>query len=215
MTRIALFGASGRMGRAIGEAAAGRDDVIVVDAGTDVYVDFSAPSALEANLQTAVAAGKPLLIGTTGLDASHERMIAEAAHKIAVLQAANTSLGVTVLAHLVEQAARRLGPGWDIQIAEMHHRNKQDAPSGTALHLGAAAARGLSSEGNRIGYASLRGGTVAGDHLVIFAGEGERLKLGHRAESSALFARGAIEGALWLADKPPGRYTMADVLALT
>jgi 4-hydroxy-tetrahydrodipicolinate reductase len=214
MTSITLFGASGRMGRAIAELAAERDDVTVSGQDTDVYVDFSAPEALEANVRQAVEAGKPLLIGTTGLDASHGRLIDDAAHSIPILQAANTSMGVAVLTHLVEQAARLLGPGWDIQIAEMHHRNKADAPSGTALHLGKAAARGRSDQEGRIGFASLRGGTVAGDHLVVLAGEGERLELGHRAESRTLFARGAIEAALWLVGKPPGRYTMADVLGL-
>ena len=147
-----------------------------------------------------------------------------------MLQAANTSLGVNLLAHLVRETARRLGPDWDIEIAEMHHRHKKDAPSGTGLLLGRAAAdgrgvdlaevsdRGRDGMGERaeghIGFAALRGGSVAGDHMVIFAGDGERIELGHRAESRDIFARGALRGALWLAGKPAGRYSMDDVLGL-
>ena len=220
------------MGRAIAEAAAGRDDLSVSDGDPDVYVDFSAPSALDKHLQIALDAGKPIVIGTTGLGPDHQRLIDEAASKIPVLQAANTSLGVNLLAFLVRETAARLGIDWDIEIVEMHHRHKADAPSGTALLLGQAAAeaRGadLDSISDRgrdgitgartpgyIGFAALRGGSVAGDHQVIFATEGERIELGHRAESRAIFARGAIEAALWLKDKPPGRYAMPDVLGLT
>jgi 4-hydroxy-tetrahydrodipicolinate reductase len=231
MARIALFGAGGRMGRAIREVVADRRDVAIVTGEPDVFVDFSAPAALESNLAAAAATGKPILIGTTGLGAEHQRLIDETTARIAVLQAANTALGVNLLAHLVRQAAARLGPEWDIEIVEMHHRHKADAPSGTALLLGRAAAeaRGVSLDevsdrgrdgitGPRapghIGFAALRGGSVAGEHQVILAGEGERLELGHRAESRIIFARGAVEAALWLKDKPPGRYTMADVLGL-
>jgi 4-hydroxy-tetrahydrodipicolinate reductase len=158
-------------------------------------------------------------------------MIHHAAGHVPVLQAANMSLGVNLLAHLARQAAARLGTDWDIEIVEMHHRHKVDAPSGTALLLGEAAAAGrgvpLESVSDRgrdgiagprkegsIGFASLRGGSVAGDHQIVFAGEGERIELGHRAESRAIFARGAIEAALWLIGKPAGRYDMADVLGL-
>jgi len=242
MTRIGILGAAGRMGRAIarllepGELAGGADlgaDPAALAAQSDVLVDFSAPGALQAHLDAAVAAGTPIVIGTTGLEPGHHRAIDEAAQKIAVLQTANTSLGVNVLRHLVEQAARRLGPDWDIEIVEMHHRHKRDTPSGTALLLGASAnaGRGAASsiEKNRfdrmqegphereeggIYYASLRGGSVAGDHQVVFAGDGERLELGHRAESRAIFAKGAVRAARWLAGKPAGRYTMADVLGL-
>ena len=231
MTTISIFGASGRMGQAIAEEVEFRDDVRIGELRPDVYVDFSAPEALEEHLEEAVSAGKPILIGTTGLGADHQRMIDEAAAKIAILQSANTSLGVNLLSWLVREAARRLGPAWDIEIVEMHHRLKVDAPSGTALMLGRAAAEGrgvdLAAVSDRgrdgitgerepgaIGFASLRGGTVAGDHQVIFASESERLELGHRAESRAIFARGAVKAALWLAGKPAGRYTMADVLEL-
>lgn len=219
------------MGKAIAEAAGQRTDIEIVEGGADVFADFSSPDALEANLDAALAAGKPLVIGTTGLSEDHQRTIDAAAVRIAVLQAANMSLGVNLLAHLARQAAARLGPDWDIEIVEMHHRNKADAPSGTALLLGqaAAAGRGVKLEtvaergrdgigGARgkggIGFASLRGGSVAGDHQMIFAAEGERIELGHRAESRAVFARGAIEAALWLIGKPSGRYDMTDVLGL-
>src|SRR6059058_5824464 len=138
MTRIFLFGAGGRMGRSIASLAAARDDVEIVTEAPDVYVDFSAPEALDPHLAAAVEAGKPILVGTTGLKPEHHRALGEAAAKIAVLQAANTSLGVAVLRTLVEQAARLLGPDWDAEIVEMHHRHKLDTPSGTALLLGAS-----------------------------------------------------------------------------
>jgi 4-hydroxy-tetrahydrodipicolinate reductase len=231
VTNISIFGAGGRMGQAIAEAAALRDDVRLSGDDPDVFVDFSAPEAVEAHLGEARRAGKPILVGTTGLTPDHERMIGEAASEVAVIQAANTSLGVNLLAHLVRETAARLGEDWDLEIVEMHHRMKADAPSGTALMLGRAAAEGrgveLDSvatrgrdgitgprEPGRIGFASLRGGSVSGEHLAIFAAEGERLELGHRAESRAIFARGAIEAALWLVGKPAGRYSMADVLGL-
>ena len=243
MIAIGILGARGRMGQAIATALEGKaslaggadlgDDAAALAAASDVLVDFSTPDALAANLAVALAAGKPIVIGTTGLTPEHHRAIDAAAAAIAVLQTANTSLGVNLLRALVEQAARRLGPDWDIEIVEMHHRHKRDAPSGTALLLGASAniGRGAATtiEKNRfdrmregphereqggIYYASLRGGSVAGDHKVVFAGEGERIELGHRAESRAIFAHGAVAAALWLADKPAGRYTMADVLGL-
>jgi 4-hydroxy-tetrahydrodipicolinate reductase len=246
---IGLLGAAGRMGRAISAAAGeagltiaggvGRAgavsgpyaDAASLAAAAGVLIDFSLPEALDANLALAVKSGTPLLIGTTGLQAEHHAAIDRAAEKVAILQTANTSLGVNVLRGLVEQAARILGPDWDIEIVEMHHRHKLDSPSGTALLLGASANVGRraasTTELNRfdriqdgahareeggVYYASLRGGSVAGDHQVIFASEGERIELGHRAESRAIFAKGALRGATWLAAKPAGRYTMADVL---
>lgn len=229
---ISIFGVTGRMGRAIEEALAGSSEAKIDQADPDVFVDFSAPEAVEEHLNSAISAKRPILIGTTGLDSEHMRMIDDAAQHIAVIQAANTSLGVNLLAHLVRESAARLGPEWDIEVVEMHHRAKVDSPSGTALLLGEAAAAGrgiaLAAAAERgrdgiagprapgaIGFASLRGGTVAGDHLVVLAGEGERIELGHRAESRALFARGAIAAALWLAGRPAGRYTMADVLGLS
>lgn len=198
---------------------------------SDVLIDFSVPGALSAHLDACIAARKPLLVGTTGLEAVHHALIDEAARLIPVLQTGNTSLGVNLLAALVEQAAARLGDDWDIEIVEMHHRHKVDAPSGTALLLGEAAARGRGitladhSERGRdgitgarargaIGFAALRGGSVAGDHQVILATEGERIEIGHRAENRAIFARGAVKAARWLATQPPGRYDMKGVLGL-
>jgi 4-hydroxy-tetrahydrodipicolinate reductase len=242
MTAVGIFGSAGRMGQALAAAvpdlgatlAGGIDaggDPVALAGAADVLLDFSAPSALAANLTAARATGTPILIGTTGLTPHHHAMLEEAAAEIAVLQTGNVSLGVTLLAQLVREAAARLGPEWDIEIAEMHHRHKVDAPSGTALLLGeaAAAGRGIAlaeakvteragltgarAEGT-IGFASMRGGSVAGDHMVVFAGEGERIEIGHRAENRAIFAKGAITAALWLAGKPPGRYTMAEVLGL-
>jgi 4-hydroxy-tetrahydrodipicolinate reductase len=192
---------------------------------------FSSPHALEATLDACVAAGKPILIGTTGLEERHHFLIDDAARDIAVLQTGNTSLGVTMLAALVRQAASQLGDDWDIEIVEMHHRHKVDAPSGTALLLGEAAAKGravelkANSERGRdgitgargagsIGFASLRGGSVAGDHSVIFASDNERLELTHRAENRAIFAKGAVKAAMWLKAQTAGRYTMEQVLGL-
>lgn len=220
------------MGGAIAEAASSRSDVTIGGANPDVLIDFTAPEALGRHLEEALKAGIAIVIGTTGLASEHHRLIDDAALKIAILQSSNMSLGVNLLAHLVRKTASRLGEDWDVEIAEMHHRHKVDAPSGTALLLGQAAAegRGISLEdasergrdgmtGPRkpgtIGFASLRGGSVAGEHQVIFATEGERIELGHRAESRAVFACGAIEAALWLIGKPAGRYAMTDILGLS
>lgn len=226
---IFLFGSGGRMGRAIAGLAGTRDDIAIGE-DADAFIDFSAPAVLGPNLDAALAAGKPIVIGTTGLTPDHKALIERAATRIPIVQSANMSLGVNLLAHLVRTAAARLGPEWDIEIAEMHHRHKVDAPSGTALLLGAAAAEGRGVDlteardsGERlgarregaIGFASLRGGSVAGDHEVVFAGEGERLELGHRAESREVFARGALQAARWAIGKPPGLYGMTDVLGLT
>jgi 4-hydroxy-tetrahydrodipicolinate reductase len=225
--RISLIAPNGRMGQAIAAAAAEDPGFAIDQDHGDVLVDFSAPDALQASLDRAVSAGVPIVIGTTGLDELADQRIATAAKKVAVLRAANTSLGVALLAELVERAARVLGPDWDIEIAETHHRMKVDAPSGTALLLGEAAARGrgtpLSAERGRdgtglqrtrgsIGFASLRGGTVAGDHDVLFLGPDERLILSHRAESRMIFARGALAAARFLVGKPAGLYSMRDVI---
>ncbi len=208
----------------------GGDPAMLADR-SDVLVDFSSPGALDANLHAAIGAGIPIVIGTTGLAERHHEIIDNAARAVPVLQTGNTSLGVTLLAHLVRETAARLGPEWDIEVLEMHHRMKVDAPSGTALLLGeaAAAGRGIAlgehSERGRdgdtgrrpdgaIGFASLRGGTVAGEHSVIFAGPEERLTLAHSAENRTIFARGAVRAAEWLIGRPVGRYTMQDVLGL-
>ena len=225
--RISLFAPEGRMGQAIAAAVAEAQGFEIVDDGGDVLVDFSSPAALGESLGRGVAAGVPILIGTTGLPQEADEQIAKASRQVAVLRAANTSLGVALLSELVERAASVLGPDWDIEVAETHHRMKADAPSGTALALGEAAARGRGSslkaergrEGTRlkrvpgaIGFASLRGGTVAGDHDVMFLGPEERLILSHRAESRMIFARGALAAARFLAGKPPGLYSMSDVI---
>ena len=206
--RISLVAPKGRMGQAI-VAAVAEDPGFAIDNGHgDVLVDFSAPAALPESLDRALSAEIPMLIGTTGLDDQADARIAEAAKRIAVLRAANTSLGIAVLAELAERAAQALGPDWDIQIAETHHRRKVDAPSGTALMLGKIA----EADGRSVGYASLRGGTVAGDHDVLFLGPEERLILSHRAESRMIFARGALAGARFLVGKPAGLYSMRDVI---
>lgn len=240
MTSIGIYGSLGRMGQAIINAApdfgvkvAGgadaSDDPAVIAAAADVLIDFSSPSALAAHLAAARAAGKPIIIGTTGLNAEQHALIDDAATDIAVLQTGNTSLGVNLLASLVRDAAARLGSDWDIEVIEMHHRHKVDAPSGTALMLGEAAAQGAGTaladakvtdragltgaraEGT-IGFASLRGGSVVGDHTVIFATGGERIELTHRADDRSLFANGALRAALWIAGQKPGRYAMDSVL---
>ena len=240
--KIGIIGSAGRMGQALVDAIAADgleyaggvdkgDDLAALVASCDVLVDFSSPHGIEANLDACVAAGKPIVIGTTGLEERHHFLIDDAARDIPVLQTGNTSLGVTMLAALVQQAARQLGEDWDIEILEMHHRHKVDAPSGTALLLGEAAASGrgidLKQHSDRgrdgitgarkagdIGFASLRGGSVAGDHHVIFASEHERIELVHRAETRAIFARGAVKAATWLTRQKAGRFTMQEVLGL-
>ncbi len=242
MAQLGIIGSKGRMGEALVDAiaSAGHKHAGGVDMGempgplaasSDVLIDFSAPAALEANLGAARVAGIPILIGTTGLEPEHFTMIEGAAGAIPVLQTGNTSLGVTLLAHLVKEAAARLGPDWDVEVLEMHHRMKVDAPSGTAKLLGEAAAeaRGVdlsaamdsgrhghtgARENGAIGFAALRGGTVAGDHSVILAGDEERITLSHSAENRMIFARGAVRAAEWLIGKPAGRYSMNDVLNL-
>lgn len=227
--RIALFAPEGRMGKAIEAAIADDPGFELVNDNGEVLVDFSAPDALRASLDRAVSAGVPLLIGTTGLIDEHEALIADAAKNIPILRAPNTSLGVALLADLVERAAAVLGPDqWDIEVVEAHHNKKADAPSGTALHLGEAADRGrgggspdergrdgtcLKRQPGAIGYSAVRGGTVAGDHDVLFLGPDERLILSHRAENRMIFARGALAAARFLKGKPAGLYSMADVIA--
>jgi len=228
--RISLVAPDGRMGRAIAAAVEDNSAFAIDQDHGDVLVDFSAPAALEASLERAISAAIPILVGTTGLQEDHKAQIERAARQIAVIHAPNTSLGINLLRQLVEEAASKLGPEWDIEILEMHHRNKVDAPSGTALLLGQSAAQGRGStlqdlsrfdhigthpharEPGTIGYASLRGGSVAGDHVVILATDGERIELGHRAENRMIFARGALAAARFLVGKAPGLYSMRDVI---
>ena len=262
---IAIFGVSGRMGRALlaaidetasvlggatvsstsrwvgadaSEPSGGKSRGVRItsspsDALRDVRVaiDFSLPEATIANLDACVAAKCPLVIGTTGYDASVKRAIEQAARHIGIVSAPNMSLGVNLLLKLTQLAASTLGDEYDIEIFEAHHRNKKDAPSGTALALGAAAAQGrdvdlqeaseVARHGNTgarrrgaIGFSVFRGGDVVGDHTVTFAGIGERIELTHRASDRLAFARGAVHAAHWLKDKPPGLYSMQDVLDL-
>ncbi len=192
----------------------------------DVVIDFSSAAAVGVTAQACAAAGVPLLVGTTGLDERATMQLDAAASRIPVLVSANTSLALNVLLELVQRAARALPTGYDIEIFEAHHRHKVDAPSGTALALGEAAAAGRGERLERpvsltgaaagargaggIGFSVVRGGDVVGEHDVRFLGQGEQLRLSHVATDRAIFARGAIAAALWLVGRPRGRYKMAD-----
>jgi 4-hydroxy-tetrahydrodipicolinate reductase len=222
-------------GAAFGLPATGvpvTSDIAAALSGADAVVDFSAPAATCVMARAAATARVAHIVGTTGLTSDDLATIAEAARETVVVRSGNMSLGVNLLAGLVEKAARILGPGWDAEIVEMHHKLKVDAPSGTALLLGEAVARGrgidLAEHSARgrdgvtgarkagdIGFAALRGGTVVGDHTVIFAGMGERIEFSHRAEDRGIFARGALAAAIWTRGKTPGLYSMADVLGLS
>jgi 4-hydroxy-tetrahydrodipicolinate reductase len=197
----------------------------------DAIVDFTIPAATLAFAELAAEAGIVHVIGTTGLSAADEKLLAVAAERAVIVKSGNMSVGVNLVAALVKRVARTLDESFDIEIVEMHHNKKVDAPSGTALLLGraAAAGRGIDLDqrsvrardghtGARspgdIGFAALRGGSVVGEHSVIFAGPAERIELVHRAEDRMLFARGALQAALWARGKPPGLYAMADVLGL-
>lgn len=212
--RLTLIAPNGRMGQAIAAAVAEDPGFALDPDHGDVLVDFSAPAALPASLDRALSAGVPILVGTTGLDDLAKQRITAAAEQVAVLVAANTSLGVALLSDLVERAAAVLGPEWNVEVLDVHHAKKVDAPSGTALALGEAVSRGRGDAAHEraIAYASIRGGTVAGDHDVLFLGPDERLILSHRAETRAIFARGALAAARFLAGKPAGLYSMKDVI---
>lgn len=229
---------SEHLGRDVGELAgvgplgvAVTEDALALVVAADGLIDFTAPAATVALAEIAAQARIVHVIGTTGLsEADLDRLDAAGRHAV-IVQSGNMSLGVNMLAALVRQAAKALGPDWDLEILEMHHRAKVDAPSGTALLLGQAAAAGrevaLSESSVRvrdghtgprpegaIGFATLRGGSVVGDHTVILAGQGERIELSHRAEDRMIFARGAVKAALWGFRRKPGLYGMADVLGL-
>lgn len=264
ISRIAVLGASGRMGRAVIQAAsshvaarvgaaierpgypdAGQDagqlaglpanGVKVVTgieaalADFDVLIDFTRPEATLAALPLCVAHGKAMVIGTTGITAEQQAQIEAAAQKIAIVKAGNFSIGVNLCLSLLEQAARVLAADYDIEVIEAHHRHKVDAPSGTALMLGEAAARGAGRDlkdcavyeryghtGARdretIGFSTIRGGDVVGDHTVMFLGDGERIEISHKASSRTIFANGAVRAATWLAGRPAGLYSMRDVI---
>ena len=206
------------------------DDLAAVLA-CDVAIDFTQPEATLAYAARAAAHGTSLVIGTTGLNAEQEAALAEHARSTAIVYAPNMSLGVNLLLAVVEQVSAALDDAWDIEIVEMHHNRKVDAPSGTALGLGRAAATGrgrvfdevavLSREGmtgpreqGQIGFATLRGGDVIGDHTVVFAGAGERVEIGHKASGREVFAAGAVRAARWAAGREPGLYSMRDVLGI-
>ncbi len=200
-------------------------------AGAEGLLDFTAPTATVGFAEAAASAGIAHIIGTTGFEQDHLDAIARTAEAAVIVRSGNMSLGVNLLAALVRQAAKALPTSFDIEVLEMHHKHKVDAPSGTALLLGQAAAdgRGIdlgdsavrSRDGQTgprpegaIGFATLRGGSVVGDHSVILAGPGERITLSHHAEDRAIFARGAVTAALWARGRQPGLYSMADVLGL-
>ena len=254
-----MLGPSGRMGRALLEAAAGRDDLRItsavdrlgasglgaqvaggiiatadVDAGLDacdVYIDFTSPAATRAVAAAAARHRRAAVIGTTGLGAADEATLDQLAQVAPIVVAANFSLGVNLLLGLVQQAARALGPSWDAEVVEAHHRAKRDAPSGTALMIAKAIAAGHGVDydavkrhtrdgdvGPRprgeIGVSSIRGGDVVGEHTATFFGAAERIEISHRATSRAIFATGALRAAVWAVGQPPGRYDMLDVLGL-
>ncbi|HEY0914895.1 MAG TPA: 4-hydroxy-tetrahydrodipicolinate reductase [Solimonas sp.] len=263
--RIAILGASGRMGRAVIQAAAassraklgaaleregcpeaGQDagqlaglaanGVRIVTqpaqavADFEVLIDFTRPEATVALLPFCIEHGKALVIGTTGFTPEQQAAVDAAAQRIPVLKAGNFSIGVNLCLKLLEDAARVLAEDFDIEVVEAHHRHKVDAPSGTALMMGEAAARGAgrdlkdcavyeryghtgARERQTIGFSTVRGGDVVGDHTVMFLGEGERVEITHKASSRAIFAKGAVHAASWLAGRQPGLYSMRDVLA--
>jgi 4-hydroxy-tetrahydrodipicolinate reductase len=206
-------------------------DAAALFSACDAVIDFTAAPAAPIHAGLAADTGKVLVIGTTGLNADQQQAVEAAAGKTAIVQAANMSVGVNLLLGLTRQVAAVLGEDYDIEVIEMHHRHKVDAPSGTALALGRAAADGravaLDDKAQRsrdgivgarragdIGFATLRGGDVVGEHTVIFATDGERIELSHKASSRGVFAKGAVRAALWAGGKPPGLYSMTDVLGL-
>ena len=207
------------------------EDAIRLFELSDAVIDFTAPAATALHAGLAAETHTALIVGTTGLSAADEAALKTAAARVPVVYAPNYSVGVNVLLALTERAAANLGDDYDIEIVEMHHRHKVDAPSGTALGLGRAAAAGRavaldqvwckSRDGHtgarprgQIGFATLRGGDVVGDHTVLYAAEGERLELSHKASSRAVFAKGAVRAALWTHARPAGLYSMRDVLGL-
>ena len=215
----------GRIGIPIGETV----EKLMRD--SDVVLEFTSPGATAEHAELAADLGTAMVIGTTGLSAEQGERVREAARHIPIVWAPNMSLGVNVLLSIVEEVAKRLGPDWDAEIIEMHHRGKLDAPSGTALALGhaVAAGRGVALEaveqrgrdgitGPRrtgdIGFAALRGGDTTGDHHVVFAGAGERLELTHRATTRAIYAKGAVRAARWVVGRPPGVYGLKEMLGL-
>jgi 4-hydroxy-tetrahydrodipicolinate reductase len=244
MTKITVLGGSGKMGQAIAEAVrtfngieiaasvGRRDDAKRAIAACDVVVDFSHPEFSIDGMRLALSLAKPCVIGTTGFTKPQESEIIDFAKSIAIVKAANFSRGVTVMAHLCGLLTSLLGESYDAEIIEMHHRGKKDAPSGTALLLageiasarhqeltkvsvfGRAGISGPRSD-SEIGIHAVRGGDVAGEHTVCFAGVGERIEVVHRASGRSCFAAGALTAAQWIRHKPPGLYEMRDVLKIS
>lgn len=260
MVKVGILGCMGRMGQALtsavkaepsltlvigserpGHPLVGKtaptldvpitDHTDVVFDVADLVIDFTPPGNTERHADLATKSATKLLVGTTGLTASDEAALDAAAKQTAIMQAGNYSLGVNLLVELAREAAARLGPEWDAEILEMHHKHKVDAPSGTALMLGEAVATGRGAalealrtparegitgerEEGSIGFAALRGGSVIGEHSVILASGSERITLSHRAENRGLFADGAVKAATWLASHGNGRYSMRDVLGI-
>ena len=258
--RLAIAGAGGRMGRVLTEVVQvtpgclimgglepkgsllvgtpmGKTGAFITDDPAALFeriegiIDFTVPLATLSLVEHSARAGLVHVIGTTGIDAAGEEKIRNAAKTARIVKSGNMSLGVNILASLVRKAAAALGEEFDIEVLEMHHKHKIDAPSGTALLLGKAAAEGRGIDlharsvrardghtGPRpagdIGFATLRGGSVVGDHTVMFAGPAERIELTHKAESRDLFAYGAVRAALWAHEQKPGFYSMTDVLGL-
>ena len=266
MPSIGIFGANGRMGRALITVAKeqqlnltaatvrANSDLIGVDAGelagvgklalplmatdpdsitqAEIWVDFTMPEAMLAHLELAVSANKAMVIGVTGLTDAQYAKVQQAALHIPIVWAPNMSVGVNLLLHLVQTAAKVMGQSADIEIIEAHHRFKKDAPSGTAMAIGASIAKALERDlakvavygregitGEReqqtIGFATVRGGDIIGDHTALFADLGERLEITHKASSRNTFAQGALRAALWLQNKQAGLYSMQQVLGLT
>lgn len=240
MMKVGVLGSSGRMGQALMETLkthprcqlsipGHRDNAAPLFETSDVVIDFTSPDALSIHVDLGLKYKKPLVVGTTGLLPHHHQLTASAATQIPLVVASNMSLGITLLANLVEKAARYLDENYDIEIAELHHRHKKDAPSGTALMLGQSAANGrnktldkVKCNHNRseertqgsIGFSVQRGGAVIGDHAVRFIGDEEILELSHRGLSRTVYAKGALHAAEWVATQKPGLYSMADVLGL-
>ncbi|HJU19558.1 MAG TPA: 4-hydroxy-tetrahydrodipicolinate reductase [Stellaceae bacterium] len=215
----------GRIGIPVGE------NVEKLMRDSDVAIEFTSPAATAAHAALAASLGRPMVIGTTGLSAEEGEVVRRAARSVPIVWAPNMSLGMNVMLVVVEEVARRLGADWDVEIFELHHRGKIDAPSGTALALGRAVAQGrevvLDEVAQRardgitgarrkgdIGFAALRGGDAIGDHHVIFAGDGERLEFIHRATTRSIYAKGAVRAALWVVGRPPGLYGLREVLGL-
>jgi 4-hydroxy-tetrahydrodipicolinate reductase len=215
----------GRIGIPIGE------NVEKLMRDSDVVLEFTSPDATAAHAALAASLGKAMVIGTTGLSAEQGEVVRRAARSVPIVWSPNMSVGMNVMLVVVEEVARRLDADWDVEVFEMHHRGKADAPSGTALALGRAVASGrdvvLDEVAQRardgitgprrkgdIGFAALRGGDVIGDHYVIFAGDGERLEFVHRVTTRSIYAKGAVRAALWVVGRPPGLYGLKEVLGL-